>query len=155
MYTIRQDRGRMPWKGNPEIIRTASLVSNGRHHLAFNQPGSSSPQSLRVGLSRNLQGVKRLRGESCGGMATAQKRWDCHFTKLGRQSIKPKRIVLKTQKLKIFTLLVFGLASAPSLFFFFSLSFNFSLLEWECLPYVCPIIVLWKYITCLVLQVHS
>lgn len=121
MYTILQDRGRMPWKGNPEIIRTASLVSNGRHHLAFNQSGSSSPQALRVGLPRNLQGVKRLRGESCGGMATAQKRWDCHFTKLGRQSIKPKRIVLKTQKLKIFTLLVFGLASKTfflSLFFF-------------------------------------
>lgn len=31
----------------------------------------------------------------------------------------------------------------------------FSLLEWECQPYHCPIIVFWKHISCLISQIHS
>lgn len=60
----------------------------------------------------------------------------------GRQSMEPKRIILKP------------LWNFPGWDLDFLLS-SFSHLEWECLSCACLTVVFWKYITCLMSHIHS
>ena len=67
------------------------------------------------------------------------------------QRIEPERFFSNLKNLMEFVVLGFWLAWDPNPF----ISSNFSLLECECPPYVYPIIVYWKQVTCLISKVHS
>lgn len=137
----------MTWRSNSEIIRTASMISNGWHPVGFNRPGSSSLWDLRVEFSRDLQGMKHHTRvwegsitplhsspshllillslpstKPCAAHDHCRTEVGLPLHKSGRQNIKPKRIFLKPQELKIFSLLGFRLSWDPITPFFLLIS---------------------------------